>query len=33
LKATLPVGALLLLVQGVSEFIKSGYLGLHGRPI
>jgi TRAP-type mannitol/chloroaromatic compound transport system permease small subunit len=33
LKATLPLGALLLLVQGVSEFIKSGHLALHGRPL
>jgi len=33
LKATLPLGALLLLVQGVSELIKSGHLALRGRPI
>lgn len=33
LKATLPLGALLLLVQGVSEFIKSGHLALRGRPL
>jgi TRAP-type mannitol/chloroaromatic compound transport system permease small subunit len=33
LKATLPLGALLLLVQGVSEFIKSGHLARYGRPI
>jgi len=33
LKATLPLGALLLLVQGVSELIKSGHLALRGRPL
>jgi TRAP-type mannitol/chloroaromatic compound transport system permease small subunit len=33
LKATLPLGALLLLVQGVSEFIKSGHRALRGRPL
>lgn len=33
LKATLPLAALLLLVQGVSEFIKSGHLALRGRPL
>jgi TRAP-type mannitol/chloroaromatic compound transport system permease small subunit len=33
LKATLPLGALLLLVQGVSEFVKSGHLALRGRPL
>jgi TRAP-type mannitol/chloroaromatic compound transport system permease small subunit len=33
LKAVLPFSALLLLVQGVSELIKSGHLALKGRPL
>jgi TRAP-type mannitol/chloroaromatic compound transport system permease small subunit len=33
LKTVLPVTALLLLVQGVSEFIKSTHLALKGRPL
>ena len=33
LKAALPLGALLILVQGVSEFIKSAHLALKGRPL
>lgn len=33
LKAALPLGALLLLIQGVSEFIKSLHLALRGRPL
>lgn len=33
LKLVIPVTALLLLIQGVSEFIKSGHLALKGRPL
>jgi TRAP-type mannitol/chloroaromatic compound transport system permease small subunit len=33
LKLVLPVTALLLLVQGVSEFVKSLHLALRGRPL
>ncbi len=33
LKLVLPVTALLILVQGVSEFIKSLHLALRGRPL
>lgn len=33
LKTVLPVTALLLIVQGVSEFIKSVHLALRGRPL
>ena len=33
LKTALPLGALLVLIQGISEFIKSGYLALRGRPL
>ena len=33
LKAVLPVTAMLMLVQGVSEFIKSAHLALRGRPL
>jgi TRAP-type mannitol/chloroaromatic compound transport system permease small subunit len=33
LKMSMPVAALLILVQGVSEFIKSGHLALRGRPL
>jgi TRAP-type mannitol/chloroaromatic compound transport system permease small subunit len=33
LKMVLPITALLILIQGVSEFIKSAYLALRGRPI
>jgi TRAP-type mannitol/chloroaromatic compound transport system permease small subunit len=33
LKAALPLGALLLLIQGVSEFIKSAHLALKGRSL
>jgi TRAP-type mannitol/chloroaromatic compound transport system permease small subunit len=32
-KTALPLGILLLLIQGVAEFIKSGYLALRGRPL
>jgi TRAP-type mannitol/chloroaromatic compound transport system permease small subunit len=32
-KAVIPVGALLLIVQGVSEFIKSAHLAWRGRPL
>jgi TRAP-type mannitol/chloroaromatic compound transport system permease small subunit len=33
LKLAMPVAALLLIVQGVSEFIKSAYMALRGRPL
>lgn len=33
LKLCIPIGAALLLVQGVSEFIKSANLALKGRPL
>jgi TRAP-type mannitol/chloroaromatic compound transport system permease small subunit len=33
LKLVLPVTALLILIQGVSEFIKSLHLALRGRPL
>jgi TRAP-type mannitol/chloroaromatic compound transport system permease small subunit len=33
LKMVLPVTALLILVQGVSELIKSAHLALRGRPL
>jgi TRAP-type mannitol/chloroaromatic compound transport system permease small subunit len=33
LKTALPLAILLLLVQGVSEFIKSLHLALRGRPL
>ncbi|MGH7389435.1 MAG: TRAP transporter small permease subunit [Candidatus Rokuibacteriota bacterium] len=33
LKTVLPVTALLVLVQGISEFIKSAHLALRGRPL
>jgi len=33
LKIALPLGALLILVQGVSEFIKSAHLALRGRSL
>ncbi|HXH81994.1 MAG TPA: TRAP transporter small permease subunit [Candidatus Tectomicrobia bacterium] len=33
LKMVLPVTALLILIQGVSEFIKSSYLALRGRAL
>lgn len=33
LKLAIPVAALLLLVQGVSEFIKSAHRALKGRPL
>ena len=33
LKLVIPVTALLILVQGVSEFIKSAHLALRGRPL
>lgn len=32
-KTVIPVTALLLLIQGVSEFIKSAHLALRGRPL
>jgi TRAP-type mannitol/chloroaromatic compound transport system permease small subunit len=32
-KTALPAGALLILIQGVSEFIKSAHLALKGRPL
>ena len=33
LKLVIPVTALLILVQGISEFIKSAHLALRGRPL
>jgi TRAP-type mannitol/chloroaromatic compound transport system permease small subunit len=33
LKVAMPVAALLLIVQGVSEFLKSAYMALRGRPL
>ena len=33
LKLVIPVTALLILVQGVSELIKSAHLALRGRPL
>lgn len=33
LKLCIPVGALLLLIQGVSELIKSSHMALRGRPL
>jgi len=33
LKLAIPVGALFLLIQGVSELIKSSHLALKGRPL
>ena len=33
LKLAIPVAALLILVQGVSELIKSAHLALKGRPL
>jgi len=33
LKTALPLGALLILVQGISEFIKSAHVALRGRPL
>lgn len=33
LKLCIPVAALLLLIQGVSELIKSSHLALRGRPL
>jgi TRAP-type mannitol/chloroaromatic compound transport system permease small subunit len=33
LKLCIPIAAALLLIQGVSEFIKSTYLALRGRPL
>lgn len=33
LKSALALGALLLLIQGVSEFLKSLHLALRGRPL
>jgi TRAP-type mannitol/chloroaromatic compound transport system permease small subunit len=32
-KTVIPVGAALLLLQGVSEFIKSAYTAMRGRPL
>jgi len=32
-KSVIPVAALLLIVQGISEFLKSGYAALTGRPL
>jgi TRAP-type mannitol/chloroaromatic compound transport system permease small subunit len=32
-KAVIPLTALLLIVQGLSEFLKSGYAALKGRPL
>jgi TRAP-type mannitol/chloroaromatic compound transport system permease small subunit len=32
-KAVIPIALLLLLIQGVSEFLKSGYAALKGRPL
>ena len=32
-KTVIPVAAMLLLIQGVSEFLKSLYAALHGRPL
>jgi TRAP-type mannitol/chloroaromatic compound transport system permease small subunit len=33
LKLVIPVTALLILIQGVSELIKSAHLALKGRPL
>jgi TRAP-type mannitol/chloroaromatic compound transport system permease small subunit len=33
LKLVIPITALLLLIQGVSEFIKSAHVALRGRPL
>ncbi|MGQ0607024.1 MAG: TRAP transporter small permease subunit [Chloroflexota bacterium] len=33
LKTAMPAGALLLIFQGISEFIKSAYLALKGRAL
>jgi TRAP-type mannitol/chloroaromatic compound transport system permease small subunit len=32
-KTVIPVAALLLIVQGASEFAKSAYAALKGRPL
>jgi TRAP-type mannitol/chloroaromatic compound transport system permease small subunit len=32
-KAVIPIALLLLLIQGVSEFLKSAYAALKGRPL
>jgi TRAP-type mannitol/chloroaromatic compound transport system permease small subunit len=32
-KAVIPIGLLLLLIQGFSEFLKSLYAALRGRPL
>jgi TRAP-type mannitol/chloroaromatic compound transport system permease small subunit len=32
-KTVIPLAAFLLIVQGVSEFLKSAYAGLKGRPL
>jgi TRAP-type mannitol/chloroaromatic compound transport system permease small subunit len=32
-KTVIPVAAFLILVQGVSEFLKSAYAAVHGRPL
>jgi TRAP-type mannitol/chloroaromatic compound transport system permease small subunit len=32
-KAVIPISLLLLMGQGVSEFLKSTYAALHGRPL
>lgn len=32
-KTVIPVSAVLLLIQGVSEFLKAAYAGLRGRPL
>jgi TRAP-type mannitol/chloroaromatic compound transport system permease small subunit len=32
-KSVIPVAALLLLVQGASEFAKSAWLALKGKPL
>lgn len=32
-KTVIPVAAALILIQGVSEFLKSAYAAIHGRPL
>lgn len=32
-KAVIPIAALLLLIQGVAEFLKAAYAARHGRPL
>lgn len=32
-KSVIPLAAILLLVQGISEFLKSAWAAVHGRPL